>query len=537
MRHQIIALAMMLEKESGYVEEPMFPSLWRKEVANDNKTVCYRHAITRQLEPRPIPVMGGILADDMGLGKTLSVLALICSSLDLDSQEAKNQNRKREHHGTLIVAPKSTIHGWMAQASEHIHKGQIRIEIYHGPQRQNLANQFRHIDVVITTYETLRSEWETPAGTGPLFAWKWLRVILDEAHHIRNRSRNAFQSVCSLVARYRWCLTGTPIHNSLDDYGALLSFIRVFPFVQKSKFMSSIVQLVEEKHELGIERLQRLIRVTCLRRTKQKTLTLPHRLERVHEIYLHQEDQVLYDIYKKRCAEKAAGVGKRRGESASLKGENNILSLITYLRYICDHGEQLLPDTVKYKRAGSPRDCYRPSAKVLALLENLKQERIEGNTKQRKSVIFSSWVKMLDLVQQALHQEQICFQRIDGRTSLEGRRRALQEFNVNPDYTVMLATIGSSAEGINLIAASTVHLLEPHWNPMVEAQAVDRVHRIGQTQEVKVIRYIVPNSVEAYVQQVQEEKMGIINQTMSMNGVTEADIESRRWERMKEMLE
>ncbi|KAI1383675.1 SNF2 family N-terminal domain-containing protein [Hypoxylon trugodes] len=613
MRHQLIALAMMHEKESGYIEEPMFPSLWEKEIVKSSGTTYYRHTATMLREPKPIPARGGILADDMGLGKTLSVLALICSSLDLRSTAA-DQGQNTEYQGTLIITPTSSefdagmhaiykrltirkaICGWMDQASEHIHQGQLRMEIYHGPGRERLSSQFRDIDVVITTYETLRSEWEA-----------------SEAHHIRNRSRKTFRSVCELVSCYRWCLTGTPIHNSLDDYGALLSFIRVFPFMQKSEFTSLIVQPVEQGLPLSIDRLQALIRATCLRRTKRKTLELPPRSERVHEVHLHADDQDLYDIYKKLCVEKAADKGKRLGVTLSHQGKDcNILSLITCLQRICDHGEHLLPDSMKrirkessssfldeglgqifsgrcsvcegeidgsssgtkdyhsicvncrsseggssesnrgatlsselgvadcqsasFERSNSAQAYYRPSAKVLALLENLKREQGDNNPRPRKSVVFSSWVKMLDLVEQALQQQQIGFERIDGSTSLEGRRKALGEFNNNVNCTVMLATIGSAAEGVNLTAACVVHLLEPHWNPMVEAQAVDRVHRIGQTQEVTIIRYVVPNSVETYVQKVQDDKLQIINQTINTNGITETDLELRRWERMKEML-
>ncbi|KAF3059266.1 putative SWI/SNF-related matrix-associated actin-dependent regulator of chromatin subfamily A member 3-like 1 [Daldinia childiae] len=183
MGHQIMALAMMHEKESGHIEEPMFPSLWRKEVVKNSKKVYYRHTVTGSLEPRPIPAMGGILADDMGLGKTLSVLALICSSLDLNPTVI-DQDQKARHQGTLIIAPKSTIYSWMDQASEHIHEGQIRIKVYHGSGRESLASQFCNTDVVVTTYETLRSEWEASEGIRPLFSWKWLRVILDEGEQI-----------------------------------------------------------------------------------------------------------------------------------------------------------------------------------------------------------------------------------------------------------------------------------------------------------------------------------------------------------------
>ncbi|KUJ17015.1 uncharacterized protein LY89DRAFT_616746 [Mollisia scopiformis] len=619
MSHQITALAMMLEKESGYVEQPMFPSLWRKELSENSKIMYYRHTVTRSLEPRPIPAMGGILADDMGLGKTLSVLALICSSVDFDSTTISH-SKNAMYQGTLIIAPKSTIYGWVDQISEHIHKEQIRVYIYHGSGRESHANQFRDADIVITTYETLRSEWAASKRTSPLYSWNWLRVVLDEAHHIRNRSKQAFQSVCELTSRYRWCLTGTPIHNSLDDYGALLSFIRVFPFVERSNFMYWIVKPVEEEHKLGVERLQGLIRATCLRRTKQKTLSsdqlkLPPRSERIHEVHLHWDDQVLYDTVRKYNAEIATCAEKQPEKDSIPKGkEKNILLLINSLRLICDHGKQLLPEAIKRRMeessivsiasfasemqqvyhvrcsvcegeldgsvapadgqdsicvncaiseqgssntnlqadflgrkglsasqstsSGSAKLCHRPSAKVLALLGNLEQERSAAgaNHRPRKSVVFSCWVKMLDLIEKALYEARFGVRRIDGHTSLEGRRKAVQEFNDSPDCTVMLASIGSSAEGVNLTAASIVHLIEPQWNPMVEAQAVDRVYRIGQTQEVTIIRYIVPNSVETYVQQVQQEKMQIINQAINMKGVTGADLESERWKRMKEML-
>ncbi|KAF3764535.1 hypothetical protein M406DRAFT_346591 [Cryphonectria parasitica EP155] len=489
MSHQLTALAMMLEKESGHVEQPVFPPLWRTEFSENRKV--------------------------------LHVLALICASLDLQTA-TEDHAKKTSHRGTLIVAPMSTIRGWMIQASQHIHKGQVRVQIYHGSGRQGVANEFVDTNVVITTYETLRSEWAITEGARPIYSWKWLRT---------------YQSVWDLNARYRWCLTGTPIHNSLDDYGALLSFIRVFPFVQKSKFMTWIANPVEEKDKLGIERLHRLVRATCLRRTIQKALSsgmlkLPQRSERIHEGITIRA---------------AAGLERRPDQGPSPKGKQaNILALINSLRLICDHGEHLLSKAgkartwklISWTKAVS-NVLHRPSAKVLALLENLRMERTAAgaNRKPRKSVGFSYWIKMLDLIEQALYGAQVSFQRIDGHTSREGREKAVQKFNDNPDCTVMLASIGSAAEGIDLVAASVVHLIEPHWNPMVEAQAVDRVYRIGQMQEVTVIRYIVPNSVETYIQKVQKDKLEMIDQTMNMRGMTEADLESKRWKVLMKLIQ
>ncbi|KAK5633502.1 hypothetical protein RRF57_009216 [Xylaria bambusicola] len=610
MRHQVLALAMMQEKECGFVEEPIFPSLWRKEISHTGNSVQSDQDIHFGIID--------ICIQDMGLGKTLSMLALICTSLDYESPTEVG-NPTREHQGTLIIAPKSTIGNWVQQVEEHIHERGIRITVYHGSNRKSLNNQFGNFDIIITTYETVRTEFTARGGAGPLFSWKWLRVALDEGkyiivhseflylikpHHIRNRSSQTFRTVCNLSSRYRWCLTGTPIHNSLDDYGSLLSFIRVFPFINRPNFHSWVVKPVEEKNPLGIERLQRLIRATCLRRMKEKILSsdetrLPPRFERVHEVDLHKDDQTIYDILKSICAEKASGLEKRAIEGSSAKSKDrNLLVLINSLRLICDHGEQLLPRAVKdlvkgtpvgsfnsamtqagsdgcsacggevdnstistgnqvsicsecaaseegLQSTGSPLDpegngvlVYRPSAKVLALLGNLERQQIEAlhEGRPRKSVVFSYWVKMLDLVSTALQKEDIVFQRIDGQQTLERRQAAIQDFNDNPDCTVLLASIGSSAEGVNLTAGSTVHLLEPQWNPMVEAQAVDRVYRIGQTQEVTVIRYIVPGSIETYVQMVQQDKLQLVNSAVNIDGVAEAELETHRWKSVQDLV-
>ncbi|KAI0415691.1 P-loop containing nucleoside triphosphate hydrolase protein [Xylaria grammica] len=531
MRHQVLAVAMMQEKESGFVEEPMFPSLWRKEFAQNGNSVYYRHKITRSLEPKPMPALGGILADDMGLGKTLSMLALICASLDFNST-TEGQNIGGESQGTLIVAPKSTINGWVTQAERHIHAGKIRIMVYHGSNRKSLANQFQDPDIVITTYETIRAEWAAKDGAGALFSRKWLRVVLDEGNSPHSQS---FEP-------------DFPIH----DYGALLSFVRVFPFLQKSNFTSWIVKPIEDEHPLGVGRLQELIRATCLRRMKDKVFSsneikLPPRSEQIHEVHLHQDDRNLYDAIKTVCAETAAGLAERPGKSPSPEGkEKNLMVLINSLRLICDHGEQLLPKTMKSRIGGtltlssdsgieqirsgsySTRDAQAYNYAAWGLEHQMSMEEGSQITDSHSNlgdgidnsvVVFSYWVKMLDLVEQALRKENFIFQRIDGQTSLEGRRVAMRDFQGDPSCTVM----------VDLTAASVVHLLEPHWNPMVEAQAVDRVYRMGQTQEVTVIRYIVPNSIETYVQRVQQEKLQLVNHAINVDRGTEAELEAERW--------
>jgi SNF2 family DNA or RNA helicase len=168
------------------------------------------------------------------------------------------------------------------------------------------------------------------------------------AHHVRNRSSQAFKSACAIVSRYRWCLTGTPIHNSLDDYGALLSFVGVSPFAEKSMFDFWITSPIKSKSPDGFRRLQSLVKATCLRRTKAMigySLELPRRIEDVEYIDLHPADQELYNFFKTKTANIAAHVTPYNMGAFQPDGfkENNILVLINFLRLICNHGKQLLP--------------------------------------------------------------------------------------------------------------------------------------------------------------------------------------------------
>lgn len=156
--------------------------------------------------------------------------------------------------------------------------------------------------------------------------------------------------MCQLKARYRWCLTGTPVHNSLDDFGALLSFVRVHPFREKSQFMAHVVKPMQDRHAFGIQRFQELVRATCLRRTKHQTLatgllSLPHRTEKTCTVYLHAEDQALYDSVKGVLRRLASGLNTTLGEEALAKAkEKNIMVLLNSLRLICNHGEELVPN-------------------------------------------------------------------------------------------------------------------------------------------------------------------------------------------------
>ena len=351
---------MMVEKEAGIYDKARFPSLWVPFLEYEGR---YQHAITKKfVMQEPPPVGGGILADEMGLGKTLSMLSLICHSLDA-FEELPAPSRQNVPRATLVVTPKSTIYGWEAQIRKHIQEGKVSLLVYHGQGREQDLHSGASYDVVLTTYDTLRSERDRD---GPLFKEKWARVVLDEAHKIRNTSSKVFKAVCDIDAQKRWCLTGTPIHNSLADFGALLSFVRVPPFEKKGEFASLISNPINAKQNGSLDRLRALVAATTLRRTKAthlEALGLGRKTERVETVELSSSDRQLYEFFKCRSylvstmkkPSTASKGNKRAGTGGGSSRGSNILILISLLRLICDHGAALLPESaIKARRDNDP---------------------------------------------------------------------------------------------------------------------------------------------------------------------------------------
>lgn len=278
--------------------------------------------------------------------------------------------------------------------SRHTRPGAVKLLVYHGPKRQDLATALHDNDIVLTTYDTLRTDW---SNHGPLYTCTWARVVLDEgwyqchhsrrdwifprkwrndltrdfctAHKIRNSSSKIFNAACEISARFRWCLTGTPIQNSLDDFGSLLAFIGVPPFVTRDQYRFWISSPIFLNREHSLRTLQKLVRATCLRRTKAQpylasTLKLPRKNERFDTVELLPDERKLYEFFKRRsyllaskdaapgptATTSAAGKKRRRAnekESKSgklrRKSTGSIVLLLSVLRLICNHGQVLLP--------------------------------------------------------------------------------------------------------------------------------------------------------------------------------------------------
>jgi SWI/SNF-related matrix-associated actin-dependent regulator of chromatin subfamily A3 len=303
------------------------------------------NTVTGETQPAPPPPFrGGILADHMGLGKTLAMIALIASDLESPAKATSCCDITVDHDSayqpircTLIVLPPSLINTWETQLSRHLEPGFVRWGRHHGNQRLTRRSQIASYDIVLTTYQTMASEWRKRHTTSSLiFSVCWNRVILDEAHCIRDRGTVTSQAVCSLEASRRWAMTGTPIQNRLNDFIALLKFLRVYPYNDPKIFESDITQLWKAKsEEKAIERLKNLINCICIRRSNA-TVELPKRTDKVYYLDFTQREKIKYDAARVDALELLdKALMAEHPPSASYL---NVLQRINALRLICNLG-------------------------------------------------------------------------------------------------------------------------------------------------------------------------------------------------------
>ena len=247
---------------------------------------------------------GGLLADDMGLGKTLTMISLVVATKDetfSDSSSEDEDNDRWSNHkkygrpkgGTLVICPASLLEQWQNEVNNRCRRGVITVELHHGSRREVVPKRLAKNDIVITTYQLVASEFKK---NSTLFKIRWKRIILDEAHIIRNHTGKISEAVCNLSARNRWALTGTPIHNKEQDLYALLKFIRVTPFNDLQVWK----RWVDNKNVTGLKRLATVTKTLMLRRTKQELIAkgtldeLPEKLTNFIEVNLDTEETKVY---------------------------------------------------------------------------------------------------------------------------------------------------------------------------------------------------------------------------------------------------
>ena len=347
--HQQMGLAMMHEKESGNLQTNEFTALW-VQTSTSNGRNWYENSVTGSRTENPMLCLGGLLADEMGLGKSLTLIALIASTLDTKATQSTEEDPRslfsqteKCNRTTLIVTPKSTLHSWKEQFDKHVKFKRIQVCYYSGNKRKSTMPALLCHDVVVTTYGMLTAEKNRRAKQScdedqPLLANRWLRVVLDEAHVIRNASTKQCATCCDLKARHRWCLTGTPIQNRVEDFGSLLQFLQVYPFDNFASFTHEIADWISCGDEKGMKRLRLLVSAICLRRTKD-CLGLPPRLNETQPVVFNSEEKLLYETCKQSTVDFIELVLKEDGKPKSFA---TVIQLILRLRQICNHGKEML---------------------------------------------------------------------------------------------------------------------------------------------------------------------------------------------------
>ncbi|KAK2789973.1 hypothetical protein FQN52_005781 [Onygenales sp. PD_12] len=680
LQHQKQALWYMTEKEKPRKignEKEENNSLWRIHYEPNGRKV-YRDIVSGVCsQDEPPQVYGGLLADMMGLGKTLSILSLVLSSqlqsLEWEMQtvdKASSNPTVRNVKSTLLVSPLSAVRNWVEQIQEHLEESSLSFYVFHGPARTQDAKELAQYDLVITTYSTILSEIagkSSKRGVSPLTQMNFFRIVLDEAHAIREQSAAQTQAIFSLDAQRRWSVTGTPIQNRLEDLASVTRFLRLHPYVEKSQFSGYIVSPFKCENPNAITKLRTLVDSFTLRRVKDR-INLPPRHDKIITLTFSEQEKMLHEFFRKESNVMMNAIAGQNKDKMRGKMYHLVLKAMMVLRQISAHGKELLDqqdrDRFKGLSAGDAIDledieegdslnvaekkayemlslmkessadvcakcgnfvlqssedtpidkdmvvavmlpcydilcaeCFSPiqqtfdndgprlqlccafckglipatysaitrngfekfQASQLSARQNPKQAKRFGQyegphtktkalishlldtieeSKQKpdeppiKSIVFSSWTSHLDLIEIALDDNGInTFTRLDGSMTLKQRSAALEAFRDDNNVTILLATLGAGGVGLNLTSGSRVYIMEPQYNPAAVAQAVDRVHRLGQTREVTTVQFIMKDSIEEKIAELAKKKQQLADMSLNRG---KADKREMQQERMKE---
>jgi SNF2 family DNA or RNA helicase len=648
-------------------------SMWKYRPKNNGRP-AWCHVITgEEVLEKPSPLQGGILADMMGLGKSLSILALIASTY---SDSKRFRNKRSETHqgdtecngrGTLIVCPKSVLSSWDDEIKKHIVANKLRVYVYHGASRMQYPHELSKYDIVLTTYNTVASEWSSRKDQGEkkaLASINWFRIVLDEAHTIRNTASNAFNACCAIHAERRWAVSGTPLQNYLNDLGALMRFLRLRPFDNPKVWQQYIMAPLKLGDVNAIKQLQLIVKSITLRRMKNR-IELPELQEQVVRLDFTPAELSLYQAFNAKLGGAVRIMASSNQKASRQAAEKHIFRTLFQLRAIAAHGREMLGEADLKEIEGDTADtaisiinlgdepgleegnefitqdqayeelevmksnemnrcmacerevgdekividldsddesddsdgaqldsdiigyltpclhllcqqcksdpasyqssltedghytcptcnAYRPiglielrtsvrqrldhlrqnpqrlvkgakwnadtysgpHTKVRALLEEIKRSAEESShlpptEPPIRSVVFSQWTQILDLIGFAFAREGIAYLRLDGTMTIAQRTTVLKSFRSDPSIRVLLVSIQAGGQGLTLTAASRAYIMEPGFNPGVEDQAADRLHRYGQTRPVRVTYFLMNHSVEDLVRKISLRKRQI----------------------------
>ncbi len=439
--------------------------------------------------------LGGILADDMGLGKTVQALALI----------AREKAEGRLDRPALVIAPTSLMANWRREAERFA--PDLSVLVLHGQGRREHFDAIDGHDLVLTTYPLVVRDQAVLSGQD------WHLLILDEAQTIKNPDATTTQLIHGLSARHRFCLSGTPLENNLAELWSLFSFACPGLLGERKTFARTWRTPIEKHGDAERSRLlARRIKPFLLRRTKEQVARdLPPKTEITEEVEMGEAQRALYESIRlamhAKVREAIAAKGWERSRIV-------ILDALLKLRQACCD-----PRLLKLDRAGEAG-----SAKLERLEELLDALLAEG----RRVLVFSQFTSMLALIKPRLDQAGIAYTELTGRT--RDREGAIRRFETG-EARVFLISLKAGGTGLNLVAADTVILYDPWWNPAVEAQAIDRAHRIGQDKPVFVHKLVASRSIEEKMEELKARKSALAESLFDHEGaptsaLTQADLDA-----------
>lgn len=398
--------------------------------------------------------LGGVLADDMGLGKTLQTICAL-------------------EKGSLVVCPTSVLANWKAELE--CFRPSLSVNTYHGPSRA-----LSDADVTLTTYALLRLDVDA------LSAKDWRVVVLDEAQAIKNPDSQVTRAAYRLRGGLKLAVTGTPLENRLEELWSLMHFTNPGLLGGRRDFEERYAEGLEAGSVEKTQALRKKVAPFLLRRLKREVAPeLPPRTEAVRFVTLEEKERAVYDAVH--AATKAEVVTLLQGNGSVLKA----LEALLRLRQAACHSALV------------PGQQAKTSSKVEALVEDLSNAVADGH----RCLVFSQWTSMLDLIEPALASAALSFSRLDGSTTNRGE--LVQQFQAAEGPAVMLMSLKAGGTGLTLTAADHVFLVDPWWNPQVEAQAADRAHRLGQDKPVFIYRLVAQGTVEERILALQEKKRAL----------------------------
>jgi superfamily II DNA or RNA helicase len=447
--------------------------------------------------------LGGCLADDMGLGKTLQTLTIITKAREEAKKAVHIESKGKKVAqptlfdisaspvpASLIVLPSSLVHNWANEIVKFA--PHLKLLKHIGGNRETDFSGFDKYDIILTTYGVVRNEIEW------LSKYEFFYVVLDESQIIKNPESKVFQAVIELKSKHRLVLTGTPIENSLSDLWSQMHFVNPGLLGELSFFRQNFLTPIEKEGNTDRQqKLQQLIRPFILRRTKGEVASdLPELTEQIRYCNMTESQKAYYEEEKSKARNKILDSISSVGiEKSALL----VLQALTRLRQIANHPFMVDPD------------YSADSGKFEEVISNIENMIAEDH----KVLIFSSFVKHLDLFKKYFDNNQRKYSMLIGET--RNREEVIKQFQADPENRFFLISLKAGGVGLNLTAADYVFILDPWWNPAAEMQAISRSHRIGQTQNVFVYRYISVETVEEKIVRLQERKSELADLFINSN--------------------